>query len=73
MTPGEDEIATGDYPLHHYLYVSCRPDGGIQGSMFVTHLFSGRGQRTVKRLGFLPAREVAREIVLTTDPIGTSK
>jgi len=41
--------------------------------MFVTHLFSGRGQRTVKRLGFLPAREVAREIVLTTDPIGTSK
>ncbi len=69
-TPGEEEIATGDYPLYHHLYVSCRPDGGIQGSMFVTYLYSGRGQRLVKRLGFLPAREVAREVILTTTPIG---
>ncbi|MFN8547921.1 MAG: substrate-binding domain-containing protein [Candidatus Eisenbacteria bacterium] len=71
--PEEEEIATGDYPLFHHLYVSCRPDGGIQGSMFVTYLYSGRGQRLVRRLGFLPAREVAREVVLTTNPIGRTK
>lgn len=71
--PEEEEIATGDYPLFHHLYVSCRPDGGIQGSMFVTYVYSGRGQRLVRRLGFLPAREVAREVVLTTNPIGRTK
>lgn len=70
FTPSAEEIARGDYPLHHYLYVSCRADGGGEAAAFVTHLYSGRGQRLVSHLGFLPAREVAREIVLTKPPVG---
>jgi hypothetical protein len=62
---------TGDYPLHHKLYVACRATGGIEGTKFVTHLASDRGQRQVRRAGAVPARNVAREIVITRDPPGS--
>jgi phosphate transport system substrate-binding protein len=67
-TPDEGSVAAGEYPLYHYLYVSCRPDGGPIASGFVSFLFSGRGQRLVEREGFLPAREVPREIQLSQKP-----
>jgi len=65
-----ENVASGDYPLFHYLYVSCRSRGGIQGTKFVTHVTSDRGQRQIERAGFLPARLVLREIYLTKHPIG---
>ncbi len=67
-TPDEGAVAVGEYPLYHYLYVSCRPDGGPLASGFVSFLYSGRGQRLVEREGFLPAREVPREIQLSHKP-----
>lgn len=67
--PTYENLATGDYPLHHFLYVACRPDGGIQGGKFVTHLGSARGLRQVERAGVLPARQVLREIYLSRDPL----
>lgn len=66
--PDEGSIAAGAYPLYHYLYVSCRPDGGPVASGFVSFLYSGRGQRLMEREGFLPAREVPREIHLSQKP-----
>ncbi len=63
--PTEGSVAGGEYPLYHYLYVSCRPEGGGLASGFVSFLQSGRGQRLVEREGFLPARAVPREIILT--------
>jgi len=68
--PGAAEIAAGAYPLWHYLYVGCRPRGGVQGTKFVTHLTSPRGQRQVERTPFLPARQVPREIHLNRRPPG---
>ena len=68
--PGYEEIAYGEYPLHHHLLAACRARGSIQGTMFVTHLTSDRGQRQVERAGFLPARQTLREVVITRDPIG---
>jgi hypothetical protein len=70
--PGESEVATGEYPLFHYLYVACRPRGGVQASGFVSFLSSGRGQRLVAREGYLPARDVPREIQLTNKPVATA-
>ncbi len=70
VRPGAAEIAAGDYPLWHYLYVGCRPGGGAQGTKFVTHLTSPRGQRQVERTPFLPARQVPREIHLNRRPPG---
>jgi phosphate transport system substrate-binding protein len=64
------EVASGDYPLFHYLYVSCRPGSTALASGFVTFLFSGRGQRLVSRAGYLPARDVPRLIQLESKPIG---
>jgi phosphate transport system substrate-binding protein len=71
FTANKQEVATGEYPLFHYLYVSCRPGSGALASGFVTFLFSGRGQRLVSRAGYLPAREVPRPIRLTSRPIGS--
>jgi phosphate transport system substrate-binding protein len=68
--PTDDAIAYSRYPLHHYLYVASTPYGDIQGSMFVTYLTSDRGQRRLERAGWLPARQVLREIYLTTHPLG---
>jgi phosphate transport system substrate-binding protein len=70
--PGQVEIATGEYPLYHYLYVACRPGGGVLASGFVSFLYSGRGQRLVAREGYLPARDVPREVQLTRRPITTT-
>jgi phosphate transport system substrate-binding protein len=67
--PRDEEVATGEYPLFHYLYVACRPQGGTLASGFVTFLHSGRGQRLVAREGFLPARNVPREIQLSSEPV----
>lgn len=66
--PTYENLATGDYPLHHFLYVACRPGGDIQGGKFVTHLASARGLRQVERAGVLPARQVLREIYLSREP-----
>lgn len=68
--PTVENIGYGRYPLHQHLYVACLPRGGILGSMFVTHLTSDRGQRRVERAGFIPARLILREIVLSRDPVG---
>jgi phosphate transport system substrate-binding protein len=72
FTANKQDVATGDYPLYHYLYVSCRPRCGALASGFITYLFSGRGQRLVSRSGHLPAREVPRLIQLVSHPIGAS-
>lgn len=68
--PTFTNLVTGAYPLYHWLYVACRARGGIQGAKFVTHLASPRGQRQVERAGVVPAQQVAREIILTREPIG---
>jgi phosphate transport system substrate-binding protein len=70
FTANPQEVATGDYPLFHYLYVSCRPGSSALASGFVTYLYSGRGQRLVSRSGYLPARDVPRLIQLDNKPIG---
>jgi ABC-type phosphate transport system substrate-binding protein len=69
--PTFTNLVTGAYPLYHWLYVACRARGGIQGAKFVTHLASARGQRQVERAGVVPARQVAREIILTREPPGS--
>ncbi|MDM7913642.1 MAG: substrate-binding domain-containing protein [Candidatus Eisenbacteria bacterium] len=70
--PTETAIATGEYPLFHYLYVSCTPKSTASASGFVTFLHSGRGQRLVASEGFLPARDVPHEVVLTSKPLQTA-
>jgi ABC-type phosphate transport system substrate-binding protein len=68
--PTDEAIATGRYPLFHHLYVACLDRGGLTGSMFVTSITSDRGQRRIERAGYLPARRVLREILLSTNPVG---
>jgi phosphate transport system substrate-binding protein len=68
----EGNVAGGAYPLFHYLYVSCRPEGGPLASGFVSFLNSGKGQRLVEREGFLPARAMPREIELVQRPISAT-
>lgn len=70
VAPGAASIATGVYPLHHFLYVACRGAGNLEGGKFVTHLASARGLRQVERAGVIPARLVARTIQLSRDPVG---
>jgi phosphate transport system substrate-binding protein len=67
--PTQLAVAAGEYPLFHYLYVACRPDCSPTASGFVSFMHSGRGQRLIEREGFLPAREVPREIQLTSKPL----
>jgi ABC-type phosphate transport system substrate-binding protein len=69
--PTYANLVTGAYPLYHWLYVACRGRGGIEGTKFVTHLASARGQRQVRRAGAVPARQVAREILITREPPGS--
>lgn len=68
--PTREAVAAGDYPLHHLLLAACVGTGDFEGAKFVTHLASGRGQRQVERSGALPARQVAREVYLTRQPVG---
>lgn len=70
VAPGAVSLATGVYPLHHFLYVACRGAGGFEGGKFVTHLSSARGLRQVERAGVVPAKLVARTIQLSRDPVG---
>jgi hypothetical protein len=71
MSPNATNIAAGDYPLHHFLYVACRGAGSLEGGKFLTHLATARGLRQVERGGVIPARMMARTIQLTRDPIGS--
>jgi ABC-type phosphate transport system substrate-binding protein len=68
--PTYENVAEGAYPLFVSLFVACRTNGGIQGGKFLTHLASGRGQRQIERAGCIPARQVLREIFLTTQAVG---
>jgi phosphate transport system substrate-binding protein len=70
FTARHEDVAAGDYPLFHYIYVACRRAPGAAAAGFVTFLFSGRGQRLVARLGYLPARDVPRLVQLVSRPIG---
>jgi ABC-type phosphate transport system substrate-binding protein len=70
VLPEPGEIARGDYPLYHYLYLACLPDPGAIASGFITIMYKGRGQRLVEREGVLPARQTARVIQLVQKPIG---
>jgi len=70
VAPGAASLATGVYPLHHFLHVACRGAGGFEGGKFVTHLTSARGLRQVERAGVVPARLVARTIQLSREPVG---
>lgn len=68
--PSRAAVASGAYPLDHRLLAACLDSGNFEGAKFVTHLASGRGQRQVERAGALPARQVAREVYLTRQPVG---
>lgn len=70
FTANPQSLASGDYPLFHHFYVSCRPGSSALASGFVTYVYGGRGQRLVNRLGFLPARNVPRLIQLASKPLG---
>ena len=70
VDPTEAEIAGGNYPLYHYLYASCLVRGGAQAAGFVSFLNGEQGQILIRREGFLPAREIAREIRLAQRPVG---
>lgn len=72
FSPLHDALITGDYPLFHHLYVSCRAGSSAQAAAFVTYVFSGRGQRMVSRAGYVPAREVPHLVQLVSKPIGAS-
>jgi len=69
-TPTPDAIAGGTYPLYHYLYASCRNRPRALAAGFVSFLHGEKGQMLVRREGFLPAREIAREIELGQMPAG---
>jgi ABC-type phosphate transport system substrate-binding protein len=70
VDPTYENVANGAYPLYVPLFVACRTNGGIQGGKFFTHLVSNRGLRQVERAGCIPAKQVLREIYLTTQPVG---
>jgi ABC-type phosphate transport system substrate-binding protein len=69
VLPTRENVAAGAYPLYHELLVSCVASGDLAGAKFVTQLASARGQRQVERAGALPARQVAREVYLTREPV----
>ncbi len=54
VIPESEELATGLYPLYHYLYAVCRPRGGAIASGFVSFLHSGRCTRLVSRVAADP-------------------
>jgi phosphate transport system substrate-binding protein len=68
--PFRAQIARGEYPLFHYLYLAMLPQPASAASGFVTFVFSNRGQRLVRRQGFVPARQTARLIQLASRPLG---
>jgi ABC-type phosphate transport system substrate-binding protein len=70
FVPSEEQVAVAEYPLHHHLYVACRPTPGGLASSFITFLVTGRGQRMIGRWGYLPARDVPRLVQITSEPVG---
>jgi ABC-type phosphate transport system substrate-binding protein len=70
IQPEAATVASGEYPLWTYLYLCCRPDGDLQGSKFVTHVTSARGQRQIEWTDYLPAQLVPREVYIDHRPIG---
>jgi ABC-type phosphate transport system substrate-binding protein len=65
VAPTQASVASGDYPLHHYLYMSTTSRHGPLAAGFVTYYSQSTGQKWVARRGFLPARLPVREIRLT--------
>ena len=61
-------LASASYPLWFHLVLAGRADGDLQGSLFITHLTSDRGQRQIEQTPYLPARKVGRGIVVTRGP-----
>ena len=68
--PTYGNVASGAYPLFVSLFAACRTNGGIQGGKFLTHLATGRGQRQIERAGCIPAKQVLRQVYLTTKALG---
>jgi len=68
--PTYENVAPGAYPLFVSLFAACRTNGGIQGGKFLTHLATGRGQRQIERAGCIPAKQVLRQVYLTTKALG---
>ena len=71
--PTQDRIAGGRYPLYHRLYVGCRAKAGAEAEGFLSYASGAVGQMVVRREGFLPAEEIAREIQLAERPVGMSR
>jgi len=71
--PGQAEIAGGAYPLYHRLFAAYRAKPGVNASAFVTFVYGDDGQALIRNGGFLPAREIAREIQLAQEPVGMSR
>jgi phosphate transport system substrate-binding protein len=72
-TPSGDAISGGDYPLYHRLYVACHARDGAAAFGFVSYMYGEQGQALVRQVGFLPAREIAREIQLAQRPVGMAR
>lgn len=72
VPPSEAAVANGQYPFYHYLYASCLARTRGQAAPFVSFLVSARGQHFVRREGYLPARDVAHEVLLVQKPLGVS-
>lgn len=72
-SPTQDRIAAGQYPLYHRLYAGCRVGAGVEAAAFVSFASGAAGQMLVRREGFLPAEEIAREIQLAERPVGMSR
>jgi ABC-type phosphate transport system substrate-binding protein len=70
VRPEAATTASGEYPLWTYLYLCCRAEGDLQGSKFVTHVTSARGQRQIEWTDYLPAQLVPREVYIDRRPIG---
>lgn len=68
--PGLAQIAGGKYPLYHHLFAAYRAQPGVQAAAFVTFVHGDKGQALIRNGGFLPAREIAREIQLAQGPVG---
>jgi len=69
-SPSPERIVGGGYPLYHYLYAACRSHAGALAAGFVSFMQGEQGQALVRREGFLPAQEIAREIELGQMPVG---
>ncbi len=66
--PDVEQIASGDYPLWSYVYISCLSRGGAQGAKFVTYMTSTRGQRQIEDTDYLPVQQVMRPVYLNRSP-----